>query len=173
MKEVFKNKKIVLLIIIAIIVIIGIISIILISNNQDDGIREIDEKDLKAEFTIFQNELDNYLTNLDISKYNPQLICADENNVICDIVKIENLTKFDIIPSLEKSQYKDFVNIANGKLEVKSLTEKEVNILSTFFELAEYDYSYCTNQYREANELNKTNIVESIPIVEPMVKIRN
>lgn len=170
MKEILKNKKNLILLLIILISIISIIAIVLIRNNQDDGERKVNESDMKSEFTTFQKELDNYLASLDVSKYNPNLICADSNDIICGTVKIENSNIYNIIPSLKKSIYKDLVNVANGKLEVKALTEEEINILKEFLDLAKYDYSYCISEYREAKGLNITNVVESIPVIDPMIE---
>ena len=153
-----KNKLIIIGIII-LVVVIGLIIFIVgkVSNNGS-----VDPSSLEAEFTKYQTELTNYLGSLDKEKYDPNLICANSENVICGKELIESKTKFDIIPSLKNSKYKDIVNVADGKIDIKGLNTDEYLIISEVIPVSEYDYEYCITEYKEAKGLNTSTIVDNL-----------
>lgn len=107
-----------LIILIIIIVLMIILSGAIISNISNlDMINDVNKAAIKQDFTTFQEELDLYANDMYLqtkSRFNINKLNANSTT---------NPSIYEIIPSLQKTVYKDNVTIVNGKISLTGLDE--------------------------------------------------
>lgn len=109
-----------LVLIISIIVIIIIAAVVILSVLQTDTFGKADESTFKSNMNVFLDEYNMFLSTKKAEtkdQFEPEALTANASSVtyIGDGAIQELDTIFDIIPSLEKSKYKNAFQISNGK----------------------------------------------------------
>lgn len=153
-----KNKKIIIVLIIILILII-IFTVIKLKNGKNNSGNDLIEdsefeSSIKDEYALYQKELNDNLKKLEKDGIDIYYVSADDNDLIYKDKKIENMSKYDLIPSLKNCKYKDIINVANGKLDVLALPSDVYNIVSKNITVSQFNYFYCTTEYREKNNTN-------------------